>query len=101
MGASSAGCPARPSGTLSPKLFTFSGGIVDGISGVQMGPGATLFTRIPLSPNNCARLAEKFAIAALVAAYGASWGDGMSELTEELPMIAEPGRMCGNAAFTR
>ena len=44
---------------------------MDGISGVQMGPGATLLTRIPLSPNSCARLARKLATAALVAAYGA------------------------------
>jgi hypothetical protein len=56
---------------LSPNDATFSGGIVDGISGVQMGPGATLLTRIPLSPNSCARLARKLATAALVAAYGA------------------------------
>ena len=55
----------------SPNDATFSGGIVDGISGVQMGAGATLLTRIPLSPNSCARLARKLATAALVAAYGA------------------------------
>jgi hypothetical protein len=42
--------------------------MVDGISGVQIGPGATLLTRIPLSPNSCARLAEKLAMAAFVAA---------------------------------
>ena len=29
---------------------TFSLGIVEGMSGVQTGPGATLFTRIPRSP---------------------------------------------------
>ena len=62
-----------------------------GISGVQIGPGATLFTRMPFSPSIWARLAEKFAIAALVAAYGASVGDGMSEFTDELPMIDDPG----------
>jgi hypothetical protein len=42
--------------------------MVAGIKGVQIGPGATLFTRIPLSPNSGAKLAEKFAMAALVAA---------------------------------
>jgi hypothetical protein len=41
------------------------------------------------------------AIAALVAAYGASVGDGMSELTDELPMIEPPEGMCGSAALTR
>src|SRR4051812_39137696 len=75
--------------------------MVAGISGVQIGPGATLFTRIPFSPSSWARLAQKLAIAAFVAAYGASVGDGMSELTEELPMIAEPGFMCGTAALAR
>ena len=77
-----------------PKFFTFSSGKVAGISGVQIGPGATLFTRIPRSPSIPARLAAKFAIAAFVAAYGASVGDGISEFTEELPMIDDPGRMC-------
>src|SRR5215218_4857315 len=100
-GASSAGCPARPSGVSSPKLATFSSGMVAGISGVQIGPGATLLTRIPFSPSSCARLAEKFAIAALVAAYGASVGLGMSELTDELPMKDEPGPICGRAALAR
>jgi len=42
--------------------------MVAGISGVQIGPGATLFARIPRSPSSCARLAQKLAIAALVAA---------------------------------
>src|SRR5579884_3331894 len=99
MGANSAGCPARPSGTFSPNDVTFSAGIVDGISGVHIGPGATLLTRIPFSPSSCARLAEKLAIAALVAAYGARVGLGASEFTDELPMIDEPGDMCGNAAL--
>ena len=74
---------------------------MDGISGVQIGPGATLFTRMPRSPSSPARLAEKFAMAALVAAYGASVGDGMSEFTDELQMIAAPARRCGSAALTR
>src|SRR5215212_2730728 len=100
-GASSAGCPARPSGVSSPKLATFSSGIVAGISGVQIGPGATLLTRIPFSPRSCARLAERLAIAALVAAYGASVGEGISEFTDELPITDAPEPMCGNAALTR
>src|SRR5215212_9025057 len=100
-GANSAGCPARPSGVFSPNEATFSSGIVAVIRGVQIGPGATLLTRMPFSPNNCARLAEKFAMAALVAAYGASVGDGISELTEELPITDAPAPMCGSAAFRR
>src|SRR3954454_4718309 len=101
MAASSLGWPARPGGAVWPKLFTFSSGMVEGINGVQIGPGATLFTRMPFGPNSCARLAQKLATAAFVAAYGASSGEGMSELTDELPMIADPGFMCGTAALTR
>ena len=41
-GANSAGCPARPNGVSLPRFFTFSSGIVAGISGVQIGSGATL-----------------------------------------------------------
>jgi hypothetical protein len=74
---------------------------VAGISGVQIGPGATLFTRIPFSPNSWARLADKFAIAALVAAYGASVGEGMSEFTDELPITDDPEPRYGKAALTR
>jgi hypothetical protein len=32
-----------------PNSFTLSGSIVDGISGVHTGPGATAFTRTPHS----------------------------------------------------
>jgi hypothetical protein len=42
--------------------------MVDGISGVQIGPGATEFTRIPFSASSCASPAVKLAIAPLVAA---------------------------------
>ena len=48
----------------SPNEATFSGGIVDGISGVQIGPGATLLARMSLSPSNCARLADRLAMTA-------------------------------------
>jgi hypothetical protein len=41
-----AGSPARFSGTSEPNLATLSGGKVEGISGVQIGPGATPFTRM-------------------------------------------------------
>jgi hypothetical protein len=51
-----------------PIEATFSSGIVEEISGVQIGPGATLLTRMPFSPSNCARLADRLAMAALVAA---------------------------------
>lgn len=40
-------------------------------------------------------------IAALVAAYGAGPGDGISEFTDERPMIENPGPICGRAAVTR
>jgi hypothetical protein len=84
-----------------PKLSTFSGGMVAGMSGVQIGPGATLLARMPFSPSICARLAVKFAMAAFVAAYGARVGDGLSELTDELPMIDDPGATSGTAALHR
>src|SRR3954451_18572421 len=90
-----------PSGVSESNCSTFSVGMVAGMSGVQIGPGATLLTRMPCSPRSCARLAQKLAIAALVAAYGASCGDGMSEFTDELPMMEDPGFMCGTAALAR
>src|SRR3954469_10288075 len=101
MGASSAGWPARPSGVSEPNCSTFSGGMVDGINGVQTGPGATLFTRMPRSPSSWARLAVRLAMAAFVAAYGARVGDGMSEFTDELPMMDDPGPGGGRAAWQR
>src|SRR5215217_7744182 len=100
-GASSAGWPGRPIGTCWPKLSTFSSGMVAGISGVQIGPGATLFARMPLSAYICARLAVKFAIAAFVMAYGARCGLGMSEFTDDELMIDAPGCMCGIASLHR
>src|SRR3954453_13473897 len=75
--------------------------MVEGISGVQIGPGAPLVTLIPRPPRSCARLALKFATAAFVAAYGASVGFGLSEFTEELPMIEAPAFMWGSAALHR
>src|SRR3954469_19154075 len=82
-------------GTCLPKLSTFSSGMVEGISGVQIGPGATLFARMPLSAYICARLAVKLAMPALVMAYGASCGLGWSELTDDELMIEPPSGMCG------
>jgi hypothetical protein len=49
-------------------LDTLSGAIVDGISGVQIGPGATQLTRIPFSASSCPRPAVKLAIAPFVVA---------------------------------
>jgi hypothetical protein len=82
-------------------IRTFSGGSVDGISGVHTGPGATLFTRIPRGPSICARLAHMLAIPALVIAYGINVGLGLSEFTDDDPMIDEPSGICGTAAFAK
>jgi len=41
--------PRPLNGTSVPKVFTFSGGKLAGISGVHTGPGATAFTRMPFS----------------------------------------------------
>ncbi len=49
-------------------LSTFSTGMVAGMSGVQIGPGATQLTRMPRSPSIWDRPPVKFWIAALVAA---------------------------------
>ena len=66
--ASSAGCPGRFIGTFLPKFATVSGSIVEGISGVQIGPGATQLARMPLSASNYARPAVKFWMAPFVVA---------------------------------
>ena len=46
--------PGPPERGVFPNSSTCSGGMVDGISGVQIGPGATEFTRMPRSPSSCA-----------------------------------------------
>jgi hypothetical protein len=66
--ASSLGCPGLPKGVFLPNSGMLSAGMVDVINGVQIGPGATAFTRIPLGPSCCARFAVKLVRAAFVAA---------------------------------
>ncbi len=51
-GASSAGCPGRWNGTCLPNSQARSMSSVQGMSGVQTGPGATQFTRMPLSSSS-------------------------------------------------
>src|SRR4051812_23636488 len=75
--------------------------MVAGISGVQIGPGATLFARMPLLARDWARAAHMLAMPALVASYASSVGTGLSELTDELPMMLPPSGMCGTAALVR
>jgi hypothetical protein len=53
-------------GTSLPKAATCSAGMVAGISGVQIGPGATALTRIPLPTSCWDRLRVKATIAPLV-----------------------------------
>src|ERR1051326_2713859 len=65
-GAISSGSPARLRGTSAPNFSTFSGGNVDGIRGVQTGPGATAFTRIPFSASDNASDRVNATIAPLV-----------------------------------
>ena len=48
-GATSFGWPGRFIGTFAPKLLTLAAEKVEGISGVQIGPGATPLTRMPFS----------------------------------------------------
>ena len=80
----------------SPKCSPFSGGIVAGMSGVQIEPGATLSPGSPFAGPAAGPVAQGSATAALVAAYGASSGEGMSELTD-VPMIEEHARRCALA----
>jgi hypothetical protein len=67
-GGSELGGQARPSGVPCPNLLTFSAGIVAGMSGVQMGPGATAFTLMPRSATDWDRFFVKFTMAAFVEA---------------------------------
>src|SRR5215213_7293059 len=101
MPANSLGWPARPRGVSWPKLFTFSSGMVEGIKGVQIGPGATALTRIPLLPSIWARPAVKLETAPLVEAYARSMGLGLSDWIEVVLMMDDPGSMCGTAALAR
>src|SRR4051812_8836903 len=86
-------------GELLPNSFTSSAGKLPGINGVQIGPGATQFTRIPFSPHSCARVAVKFCIAPLVIVYGTSVGRGVYAFTELVLITALPGFKCGSAAL--
>ena len=61
------GSPALPSGLSEPKVATSSAGKVAGIKGVQIGPGATAFTRILSSASCPASERVKETIAPLVA----------------------------------
>src|SRR5690606_12195002 len=67
-GATSAGWPALPMGASVPNSATCLGLKVEGISGVQMGPGATAFTRIPFFINAAESERVKETKAPLVAA---------------------------------
>jgi len=55
----------RFSGTSEPKDSTLSGGKVEGINGVQIGPGATALTRMP----RCAMLRASDRVNATMAAF--------------------------------
>src|SRR3954454_24074544 len=67
-GASSAGCAGLPVGFDSPKCAAASGVVVDVISGVQTGPGATALTRMPRSISSFERPFVKVTIAPFVEA---------------------------------
>src|SRR5215212_7487278 len=71
--------------------------MVAGMSGVQMGPGATQLTRIPLGPSIWASPPVKFWMAALVAAYGNSCGLGVSAWMDAVLITDPPFAMYGKA----
>ena len=56
---------------------------------------------MPFSPRSWASDAVMLAMPAFVAAYGSRVGTGMSEFTEDEPMMLEPGFMCGTDALAR
>lgn len=64
----------RPVGTSEPNLATSSAGSVAGVNGVQIGPGATAFTRIPFSTRACDNERAKLTMAPLVEAQSNKWG---------------------------
>ena len=66
-GATSFGCPGRFIGVFAPNCFTSSAEKVDGINGVQIGPGATPLTRMPSPASFCASDRVKATMAPLVA----------------------------------
>ncbi|MNT39841.1 hypothetical protein D3C72_1761200 [compost metagenome] len=68
LGATSFGIPARFIGESLPNSEFFFGLNDDAISGVQIGPGATAFTRIPFSTRLADKLLVKEMIAPLVEA---------------------------------
>ena len=67
-GATSSGSPARCIGALDPCFAVFSSSKLAGISGVQIGPGATALTRMPRSSRAADRLRVSATMAPLVAA---------------------------------
>jgi len=74
----------RSSSTSEPNVATSFEGNVDGISGVQIGPDATAFTRMPFSTCACE-----------------SAGCFLSVVTDAVLMVALPFLKCFTAAFTR
>src|SRR3546814_19045896 len=89
LGATSLGRPGRPIGVLSPKCSTFSGDAPPkGLSGVQMGPGATPFTRMPLPRRFSDRERVKAVMAPLVEEYSRSSFDPLYIVTEVQLTIA-------------
>ena len=58
----------NPTGVSGPKFETFSPGMVEGTKGVQIGPGATLFTPDTSLAEHLGQVGREVAMAALVTA---------------------------------
>src|SRR5438128_821001 len=86
-GASSRGCAGRPTGVSDGETAVFSGGGELGSMGVQTGPGATAFTRMPSGASIALRALVKVRMAPLVVAYASRFGDGWYACTEVVLMI--------------
>src|SRR3982074_662028 len=101
MGAISAGWAARPKTVCEPNCLTFSLGNVEGISGVQTGPGATALTRTPCSIARLASDRVKLTMAALGEGEAMKFALGSNEWIEPVFIIDPPSFICGRNALPR
>ena len=102
MAATSSGCPNRFIGTLATSslanssMASFGSPVLSKI-GVTMGPGATVFTRMPRPTSSAAAVRAKERSAALVAEYALAPTVPLLSATLVFKMIDAPSFSNGNA----
>src|SRR4029079_6448935 len=100
-GATSFGWPGRPIGVSLPNSGMSSGFCPpNGLSGVQMGPGATAFTRMPFLTRFFESERVNAVIAPLVALEARWRAELLFIVTDVQLMITDPAFRCGSAAWT-